>query len=93
MNVHTYLLDKTGISIIILIFQVEIQLGLTYSQQERATDTYLPPLELWLSKYAEGTQRRGGACGPSSSPTASLPPGVSLRFLPPLPFPPKATED
>lgn len=73
MNVHPYLLGKTGIIIIILIFQVEIQLGLTYSQQERATDTCLLPLELWLSKYAEGAQRRGGP--------AVLPVLPQLHFL------------
>lgn len=92
MNVHTYLLDKTGIIIIILIFQVEIQLGLTYSQQGSHWHLFASPRAVTL-KVCRGDSKKGGPCGPSSSPTASLPPGVLLHFSPPLPFPPKATED
>lgn len=92
MNVHTYLLDKTGIIIIILIFQVEIQLGLTYSQQGSHWHLFASPGAVTL-KVCRGDSKKGGPCSPSSSPTASLPPGVLLHFLPPLSFPPKATED
>lgn len=90
---YKYLLDKIGIIIIIPIFQTEIHLRLTYSQHEEPLTSVCFPYSCDTQGMQRGLKEGGGAAGLPAVTQLHFLLASHSTFLPPLPFPPRATED